>query len=83
MKRDSEIVVIGCGIIGTAIAYYLTSVGREVLILEKSIPAAGSSGACDGTIFIQSKQPGPKAVFALAGTARPVAAKIPVENLNV
>lgn len=65
MKRDSEIVVIGCGIIGTAIAYYLTSVGREVLILDKSIPAAGSSGACDGTIFIQSKQPGPKLEMGL------------------
>lgn len=65
MKTDSEIVVIGCGIIGTAIAYYLSSVGREVLILEKDIPAAGSSGACDGTIFIQSKQPGPKLEMGL------------------
>ncbi|MCK7512420.1 MAG: hypothetical protein MZV70_55865 [Desulfobacterales bacterium] len=28
------------------------------LLVEKSDPAAGSSGACDGLVFLQSKKPG-------------------------
>lgn len=65
MKNSSEVVVIGCGIIGAAIACFLSSRGREVLLLEKKAPASGSSGACDGTVFLQSKPPGPKLEMAL------------------
>ena len=65
MKRAYEVIVIGAGIIGAAAAYYLSKAGLEVLIVEKDIPAAGSSGACDGTIFIQSKPAGPKLEMGL------------------
>lgn len=65
MKNSYETIIVGSGIIGAAAAYYLTKAGREVLIVERGIPADGSSGACDGTIFIQSKPPGPKLSMGL------------------
>ena len=65
LKRSYETVIVGGGIIGAAAAYFLARAGREVLIVERDVPAAGSSGACDGTIFIQSKPPGPKLAMGL------------------
>jgi len=58
MRKTAEIVVIGGGVIGTSIAYYLAKEGRDVVILEKGDLASGSSGACDKAILMQSKKPG-------------------------
>ncbi len=55
---SAEVVVIGGGVIGTSIAYYLTKEGAEVMIVEADDLASGASGACDGFLFLQSKQPG-------------------------
>lgn len=54
----TDVIVIGGGVIGTAIAYYLSKQKVSVILLEKSDLAAGSSGACDGLVFLQSKKPG-------------------------
>jgi sarcosine oxidase subunit beta len=68
--RDAyETVIVGGGIIGAATAYFLAKSGREVLVVERYIPASGSSGACDGTIFIQSKPTGPKLAMAVRSAA--------------
>ncbi|MDI3534043.1 MAG: hypothetical protein PWQ82_408 [Thermosediminibacterales bacterium] len=58
MKKTSEIVIIGGGVIGTSIAYYLTKRGKEVVLIEKNDLASGASGACDQDIILQSKNPG-------------------------
>ncbi len=58
MRKTAEIVVIGGGVIGTSIAYYLAKEGRDVVILEKGDLASESSGACDKAILMQSKKPG-------------------------
>ena len=59
MKQTSpHIVIIGGGVIGTAIAYYLSKQDARVTLLEAWDLAAGSSGACDGLVFMQSKKPG-------------------------
>lgn len=58
MKKTSEIVIIGGGVIGTSIAYYLTKRGKEVVLFEKNDLASGTSGACDQDIILQSKNPG-------------------------
>jgi len=58
MKKTSEIVIIGGGVIGTSIAYYLTKRGKEVVLFEKNDLASGASGACDQDIILQSKNPG-------------------------
>jgi len=54
----SDVIVIGAGIIGSSIAYHLAQRKASVILVEKGDLAAGSSGACDGLIFLQSKKPG-------------------------
>ncbi|MBK9443918.1 MAG: FAD-dependent oxidoreductase [Comamonadaceae bacterium] len=51
--------MIGAGIIGSAISYFLTLAGARVTLLEASTPAAGASGASDGAVSVASKRPGP------------------------
>jgi len=45
MKNKAEIVVIGGGIIGSAITYYLVNEGINVVLIERAGFCAGSSGA--------------------------------------
>jgi sarcosine oxidase subunit beta len=66
----ADVVVIGGGVIGAACAYYLTKHKLNVVLLEKRDPASGSSGACGGTIFLQTKSPGPNLELALASAER-------------
>ncbi|MBU8910331.1 MAG: FAD-binding oxidoreductase [Desulfobacterales bacterium] len=51
-------VIIGGGVIGTSIAYHLAKQDARVTLIEKKDLASGSSGACDGLVFMQSKKPG-------------------------
>lgn len=61
-------IVVGAGIIGAAIAFYLTRAGLRVTVLDAHWPAAGASGASDGAVSVASKRPGP--MMALACQAR-------------
>ena len=56
MKQD--VIVIGGGIIGCAIAYSLQKRGKRVVLLEKNNLVGGASGSCDQGILLQSKAPG-------------------------
>lgn len=55
---SSEVVVIGGGVIGAAIAYSLCKEGAEVMIVEADDLSSGASGACDGFLSLQTKQLG-------------------------
>jgi glycine/D-amino acid oxidase-like deaminating enzyme len=55
---ETDVLIIGAGIIGCSIAYYLSKKGVDVIIVERDDIAAGASSACDGFVFLQSKSPG-------------------------
>ena len=48
----SKIVIIGCGVVGAAIAYELSSIsGLDIVVVEKNTPASGSTGAALGVLM--------------------------------
>ena len=55
---ETEVAVVGGGIIGTSIAYFLAKEGKKVVLLERDHLACEASGACDGLIMLQTKSPG-------------------------
>lgn len=61
-----DVVIIGAGIIGCSIAYHLARHRLSVILLEREDIASGSSGACDGLVFLQSKKPGIHLELAMA-----------------
>jgi len=58
LPRKAEVVVVGGGVIGSSILYYLAKKGIKAVLLEKNGIASGTSGSCDGLVFLQSKKPG-------------------------
>jgi sarcosine oxidase subunit beta len=58
LPKIADVVVIGGGVIGTSVTYYLAKKGVKVLLLEKEGIAAGTSSAGEGVIFLQLKKPG-------------------------
>jgi sarcosine oxidase subunit beta len=54
----ADAVVIGGGVIGTAIAYYLAQKKMAVCLVEKQAIAAGTSGKCEGDVLVCDKNPG-------------------------
>jgi glycine/D-amino acid oxidase-like deaminating enzyme len=57
-KTHLEVVIIGGGIIGAAIAYYTAKAGLDVTVLERGELAGGTSSKCDGNILAIDKDPG-------------------------
>ena len=66
----ADVMIIGAGVIGASIAFHLTRHGIKPLLIEKHHPSAGSSGACDGLVFLQSKKPGLHLRLALESRKR-------------
>ncbi|HLR11477.1 MAG TPA: FAD-dependent oxidoreductase [Sporosarcina sp.] len=53
-----DVVVVGGGIMGAAIAYYGAKAGLQMTVLEKKEIASGTSSRCDGNILAIDKDPG-------------------------
>ncbi|WP_025027901.1 NAD(P)/FAD-dependent oxidoreductase [Caldalkalibacillus mannanilyticus] len=66
MDKHTDIIIIGGGIIGGAIAYYLSKVGFKVDVLERGELASGTSSKCDGNILAIDKEPGFDSQMSLA-----------------
>ena len=48
----SKIVIVGCGVVGAAIAYELSLIaGLDITVVEKNTPASGSTGAALGVLM--------------------------------
>ncbi|OJH18994.1 glycine oxidase [Bacillus obstructivus] len=56
--KHCDVLVIGGGIIGCAIAYYTSKSGKDVTIIEKGEFVSGTSSRCDGNILAIDKDPG-------------------------
>ena len=69
MSKGTDVIIVGGGVIGTAAAYYAAKAGKKVTLLDRGDIAAGTSGACDGFIILQSKNPGPHLELALQSAA--------------
>ncbi len=70
MPQRADIVIIGGGVIGASIAYYLAKRGIEAVLIERSSICSATSGSCDGFVFMQSKKPGIHLELALESAKR-------------
>jgi sarcosine oxidase subunit beta len=57
-KNNYEVAIIGGGIVGCAIAYYIAESGVDTVLIEKNDIASGTSSRCDGNVTIVDKDPG-------------------------
>lgn len=58
ITEKAEVVVIGGGVIGTSITYYLSKEGMDVTLVERGDIASGTSGGCEGNVMAQDHEPG-------------------------
>ena len=69
MPAGVEVLVVGAGIIGAAVASRLAAAGLDVCLLDRLGPAAGTSSAGEGNVLVSDKVPGPDLALALRGVA--------------
>lgn len=70
LPSRADVVIIGGGVIGSSIAYHLSKRKMEVLVLEKKGLVSGTSSACDGLVYLQSKKPGSHLKLAMESRKR-------------
>jgi glycine/D-amino acid oxidase-like deaminating enzyme len=70
LPRKADVVVIGAGVIGTSITYYLAKRKIDVVLLDKGGIASGTSSSCDGSILLQAKKPGIHLRIALESASK-------------
>ncbi|WP_112261741.1 NAD(P)/FAD-dependent oxidoreductase [Lentzea terrae] len=61
-----DVVVVGAGIIGAACAQALSARGLDVVVIDRSGPASGTSAAGEGNVLVSDKEPGPELDLARA-----------------
>lgn len=64
MSPHPDVVVIGAGLVGAACAYYLARAGAQVLVVDRTGPAGGTTAGGEGNILLSDKLPGPEAALA-------------------
>lgn len=60
MTGRSDVIIIGAGIIGAATAYFATLQGLSVTVIERGLPASGTTSRCEGNILVSDKELGPE-----------------------
>jgi glycine/D-amino acid oxidase-like deaminating enzyme len=65
----SEVVVVGAGIVGAAVARELAVRGVAVTLLDRGAVSSGTTGLGEGNVLCSDKDAGPELEFARAGLA--------------
>ena len=65
MSLTADVIIIGGGVIGSSVNYYLTKRGKRVIQLERSYFNSGASGSCDTMIAPNTKEPNEHLQLAL------------------
>lgn len=60
MTGRTDVLIIGAGIIGAATAYFATLQGLSVTVVERGLPASGTTSRCEGNILVSDKELGPE-----------------------
>ena len=66
MLAKSDIAIIGGGVIGCSVAYYLAKQGAKVTIIERAAVGSGASSVNSGVISMATKKPGLSLDLAMA-----------------
>lgn len=61
----ADVVVVGAGAVGAAIAFYATRAGLRVTVVERGSIVSGSTSACEGNLLVSDKEAGPELDLAL------------------
>lgn len=64
-----DVAIVGGGVVGLFLAYYLVKKGIDVVVIEKEEICAGATGANDACLMAQSKKPGAKLDLAVKSAA--------------
>lgn len=58
MIKHYDVIIIGCGVIGSSIAYHLSEKKqKEILVLDKGFPLSGTSGSTQAWVWVHNKTP--------------------------
>jgi len=66
MTERADVVVVGAGVVGAAVGYFLAAAGLRVTIVDRGAVAGGTSSASAGHTSVQGRVPGPALDLALA-----------------
>jgi D-hydroxyproline dehydrogenase subunit beta len=65
----TDVVVVGAGIVGAAVARELAVRGVDVTLLDRGAVSSGTTGLGEGNVLCSDKDPGPELELARAGLA--------------
>lgn len=60
-----DVVIIGAGIVGAAVAFFAASAGLSVTVVERGSIASGTTSRCEGNLLVSDKEVGPELELAL------------------
>ena len=63
--RDAEVIIVGAGIVGAALARALALAEARVTVLDRGASAGGTSAAGEGNLLVSDKGPGPELDLAV------------------
>ena len=65
MTASPDVVVVGAGVVGAAVALAAARRGMRVAVLDRGPVAGGTTGAGEGNLLVSDKEPGPELHLAL------------------